>query len=136
MVPPASVVLDTNIVSFLAKRDTRVRRFAHHLRGRRGLISFMTVAELRAWSIRHGWGRVRRDALESVLRQYTVVPSSEDVCNTWAALREEARRAGRELQHPDAWIAATAVVHGLPLVTHNVKDFDYLTGLTLLGPVP
>ena len=34
----------------------------------------------------------------------------------------------------DAIIAATALVHGLKLVTRNVDDFEHITGLELLNP--
>jgi predicted nucleic acid-binding protein len=33
----------------------------------------------------------------------------------------------------DAWIAATALVHGLTLVTRNVRDFDR-TGVGIVDP--
>jgi predicted nucleic acid-binding protein len=40
---------------------------------------------------------------------------------------------GRPLQAPDGMIAATALEHGLTVVTRNVKDFDGL-GVTILSP--
>ena len=40
---------------------------------------------------------------------------------------------GRPLHVPDGQIAATALEHGLTLVTRNVKDFFGL-GLTILNP--
>jgi predicted nucleic acid-binding protein len=52
---------------------------------------------------------------------------------------EIAERAGRirrvtRLRTPDALIAATAVVHGLALVTRNLRDFGRVTGLSLRDP--
>jgi predicted nucleic acid-binding protein len=35
----------------------------------------------------------------------------------------------------DALIAATAIVHRLTLVTHNVTDFDWIDGLIVLDPL-
>jgi predicted nucleic acid-binding protein len=35
---------------------------------------------------------------------------------------------------PDAIIAATAVVYGLTLISHNVKDFKNITGLSVIDP--
>ncbi len=40
------VLLDTNVVSYLFKGDTRALAYAPLLRGQRLAISFMTVAEL------------------------------------------------------------------------------------------
>ena len=34
-----------------------------------------------------------------------------------------------------ALIAATALDHELPLATRNVKDFDWIAGLTLINPI-
>ena len=41
--------------------------------------------------------------------------------------------AGRPLNVPDGMIAATALEHGLTIVTRNVKDFADL-GVVLLNP--
>jgi tRNA(fMet)-specific endonuclease VapC len=43
------VVLDTNVVSFLFKSDSRAQAYLPHLRDRQWLISFMTEAELEQW---------------------------------------------------------------------------------------
>lgn len=40
---------------------------------------------------------------------------------------------GRPLHVPDAQIAATALEHGLTLITRNVRDFESL-GLAILNP--
>jgi len=34
----------------------------------------------------------------------------------------------------DAIIAATAIVHGLTLLTRNTEDFNHLQGLTIIDP--
>lgn len=45
------------------------------------------------------------------------------------------RQARRGLKTPDALIAATALLAGLPLVTHNVRDVDWIEGLTVIDPL-
>lgn len=47
----------------------------------------------------------------------------------------ELRKTRRGLKTPDALIAATALVAGLPLVTHNARDFDWIKGLTVIDPL-
>ena len=51
-----SVVLDTDVVSFLLKRDTRARLYLPYLRDRQSLISSMTEAELEQWALLANWG--------------------------------------------------------------------------------
>jgi predicted nucleic acid-binding protein len=42
------------------------------------------------------------------------------------------QRAGREAKSPvDPLLAATAIVHGLTLVTRNERDFTHITGLAI-----
>lgn len=53
--------------------------------------------------------------------------------------RETAERAGRlrretGIRTPDALIAATAICHGLVLMTRNSKDFARVSGLKLMSP--
>jgi len=46
----------------------------------------------------------------------------------WAKLMS---RKGRPISGLDAWIAATALTYGSPLVTHNVKHFSGIAGLEI-----
>ena len=45
-----AVVVDTDVVSFLYKRDTRAALYRPHLDGQLPIISFMTLAELMKWT--------------------------------------------------------------------------------------
>jgi predicted nucleic acid-binding protein len=58
-----------------------------------------------------------------------VLPLDEPVIQQTIRLRQQHR-----VKLPDAIIAATALVHGLPLLTRNTADFSALPGLTLLNP--
>jgi len=60
-------------------------------------------------------------------------PVTESVAERWGHLAAAAKRKGSTLAVVDGIIAATALEHGLTLVTRNVKDFTGL-GVTLLNP--
>jgi tRNA(fMet)-specific endonuclease VapC len=47
-------------------------------------------------------------------------------------LRAERQAIGRTIASQDAWIAATALRHNLPLVTNNAKDFQNIPELKVL----
>ena len=66
----------------------------------------------------------RADTL-ALAREADPVPIGEPVMTAWARLVVDCRRAGvhRAVRPTDALIAATAVVHGLPVVTQD-GDFD------------
>jgi tRNA(fMet)-specific endonuclease VapC len=128
-----AVVVDTDVVSFTFKKDTRARLYRRHVAGRTLLISFMTLAELHAWALQHRWGRARRNQLTQHLGRYAVHYADQRLCERWAEVRDGARLKGRPIGVADAWIAATALVHNLPLVTHNPADYAGVDGLTVLS---
>lgn len=126
----ARLLLDTNVVSYLMKGDTRASLYHRHLAGHEGCVSFVTVAELYRWAVRRHWGASRIQALENVLTQYTVIPWDSAVAWEWARVMS---LPGYPVSHADAWIAAAALRHGLPLVTHNRRHFDGVPGLTIIS---
>jgi tRNA(fMet)-specific endonuclease VapC len=130
---PLPIVVDTDVVSYLFKRDTRASLYRPHLAGHWVILSFMTLAELEYWAETRQWGAQRRTRLESFLSGYTVHFPDRDGCRIWARAMAAARRAGRPIGPADAWIAVTALLHGVPLVTHNPNDYAGVPGLSLLS---
>src|SRR6266511_777026 len=129
----ASVVVDTAVVSFLFKRDSRAEWYRPHLSGKLLVLSFMTVAELDRWALERNWGRARRARMEESLQNFIVYPFDRALCLKWAEVSDRARRIGRRIECADAWIAATAVLHNITLVTHNASDYAGVDGLTVIS---
>lgn len=126
------VLLDTDVVSYIFKNDTRADLYLPHLVGVRPALSFMTIAELYRWALARNWGRPRRNALDRFLQSYMVYPYTRPLCLKWAEVVDQARRRGRPIADADAWHAATALLEGIPLITHNVRDFRVVDGLTII----
>ena len=53
-----------------------------------------------------------------------VLPVTEDIMFRWRVLLEEGRKTGHTFSQPDLIIAATALHHGLTVVTRDRSDFD------------
>ena len=53
-----------------------------------------------------------------------VLQITEDIMLKWRLLVEEGRKAGHTFSQPDLIIAATAIHHGLTLVTRDRSDYD------------
>lgn len=131
-----AVLVDTDVVSYIFKCDTRGALYDPHLNGKSQFISFMTVAELEWWATVRNWGAGRRSELENYLHRYTVIDSDRPLCRQWAVVRQQAQQAGRVIAPADAWIAATASLYQVPLVTHNRSHFDWVNGLTVISAAP
>ena len=126
------VVVDTDVVSFLFKEDSRGARYRPHLNGRLTIISAETLAELYHWPERSNWGQRRRGDLELFLDGYHVQYPDRETCRLYAILTAAARRAGYVVPSMDAWQAATALRLGVPLVTHNARNYQGIPNLLVL----
>lgn len=125
-----TVLLDTNVVSYLMKGHELAHRYQRHIEGNTLAISFMTVGELYEGALRARWGAEKIEKLKSVLRTYLVIPASPQVCWHWAQIRCE--RRNQPISVDDAWIAACARAYGCALVTHNPGDFSGIASLHVL----
>ncbi|MFZ4573931.1 MAG: type II toxin-antitoxin system VapC family toxin [Phycisphaerales bacterium] len=101
-------------------------------------ISVISIGE-----ITHGIARLpagpRRRELEAWLglteRHFTdrILPIDRDIAQLWGEITAKASAAGRTLHAADGLIAATALNHGLRIMTRNVKDYEP-TGVLLSNP--
>ena len=128
-----AVVVDTDVVSFIFKNDTRSELYKPHLTNQFMIVSFMTLAELRHWSLGSNWGAKRKADFENYMRRYSIHHSTTDLCDIWAEIIDNGNRTGKLIATADAWIAATALYYNVPLVTHNAKDVQNVQGLTVIS---
>jgi predicted nucleic acid-binding protein len=125
-----SLLLDTNIVSYLMRSDPLARVYRPHLANHSLAISFMTLAELYEGALRGNWGAGKRRYVEEIHGVFVVISPDRNLCARWGEVRWMRRR--QPISAEDAWIAATAVEYGCPLVTHNARDFQGIPGLTII----
>ena len=62
-----------------------------------------------------------------------VLPVSEDVMLKWRLLVEQGRKSGHTFSQPDLIIGATALHHGLTVVSRDAADY-VRAGVPLLDP--
>jgi predicted nucleic acid-binding protein len=122
-----SVVVDTCVLSYLYNGHSLAENYRSHLEGNTAIISFMTLAELHYGTLNNNWGDERRtDLMTHVARGYVLYPFNRALCKQWAVVRDRTRRVGRQIKKNDSWIAATALLYDIPLVTNNRSDFEVL----------
>ncbi|MDP3067212.1 MAG: type II toxin-antitoxin system VapC family toxin [Methylocystis sp.] len=125
-------LLDTNVLSELRRpRPTaKVVAFVAAQPLDRLYVSVVTFAEIR-FGIEliadpsrraelHDWLTLK---VRPLFTQRTL-PVSEDVMLKWRLLVEEGRKTRYTFSQPDLIIAATALLHGLTVVTRDTGDFE------------
>jgi len=134
------VVLDTCILSELKRPVPAPSVIAaiDALDPSRTYVSAITIGELVRGIVLMPPGARRRDfemwhADTEAAFQDRILPVGVHVARLWGRLAAELQPRGRQLAITDGLIAATAIVHGMSVMTRNVQDFVD-TGVTLIDP--
>jgi predicted nucleic acid-binding protein len=119
------MLLDTNIVIYAAKGQyPEVRKL---LREHDAVVSVVSYVEAL------GFSRLpaqEKADIERFFRRSKMLRLTRPVMKQAVRLRQT-----RRMRLGDSIIAATALVHGQTLVTRNVADFRWISGLGLMNPV-
>jgi predicted nucleic acid-binding protein len=130
-----SFLLDTNVVSewIRPKPDPGVIAWCASVDEDRTFISVVTFAEIRYGIERLPAGR-RRVRLEEWLEhellgrfEGRILSIDADIGHAWGKVVARADLEGRPANTMDAFLAATAELHQLTVVTRNIADFRKLT---------
>jgi predicted nucleic acid-binding protein len=78
----------------------------------------------------HKLSSVNKQHFEKFFQTTQMFPISDEVIQKASILRQQ-----KKMSLGDALIAATALIHGLTLVTSNVKDFEWIEDLSVLDPL-
>jgi hypothetical protein len=135
------LILDTNVLSELrkvplGKANPNVMRWASGVEGGTLYLSVITIHELEIGILRL---KPRNVVHSNVLRQWVdnhviktfdgrILPVDTSVARQCATFQTVKTRPWA-----DAFIAATALVHGMAVITRNVRDF-HGTGVPVLNP--
>ena len=134
------VLLDTCVLSELRKDNCHenVRRTIEEYTEESLFLSVITIGEITK-GIRLLYESQRKRELHSWLqtleRYYSdrILPIDLEIVRIWGEITATAQKAGQIIVTSDGLIAATAVRHGLHILTRNVSDFKASGGL-LINP--
>jgi toxin FitB len=124
-------LLDTNVLSELRrpKPNRKLLSFVASQPLDCLYVSTVTLAEIRFGIELQSDASLRVDLINWLTHkvrpmfEQRVLPVSEDVIFNWRLLVEDGRKAGHTFSQPDLFIAATALQHGLTVVSRDVADY-------------
>jgi predicted nucleic acid-binding protein len=120
---------DTSV--FIGLETTRfdASRFAEFEWG----VSVVTLGELRLGVLqaRDPEASAGRLSTYQLAQRFEPLAVDEAVSDAWALLVSRLRAEGRRAPINDSWIAATAIAHGVPIVTQD-SDYDAMPGVEVI----
>jgi hypothetical protein len=133
-------LLDTCVLSELRhpKGNPVVRQAVDALNEEELFVSVITIGEiLKGISLLRESPKKRalQTWMQTLERNYgdRLLAIDLETCRLWGELTATAQKAGRVVHATDGLIAATALRHGLRVMTRNTADFEP-TGVLLLNP--
>jgi predicted nucleic acid-binding protein len=126
-----SWLLDTNVLAELRrpKPNRKVLAFVAAQPLDRLYISSVTLAEIRFGIELQPDASLRADLNDWLAHkvrpmfEQRVLPVSEDIIFKWRLLVEDGRKTGHTYSQPDLFITATALHHGITVVSRDVSDY-------------
>jgi predicted nucleic acid-binding protein len=134
------VLLDTCVISELRRSDAnqRVTEYVQRIDAPSVHMSAVTFGELVAGIALLPTGKKKRELsswLLSIEQDYgdRILPVDTEVARIWSQITAQVQSQGFHLHASDGLIAATAIRHGMFLVTRNIKHFD-ASGAQIVNP--
>jgi hypothetical protein len=134
------VLLDTCVLSELYKQNPMesVKNALESINDSHLYISVITIGELakgiallpdskRKHDLQNWFNQIEKNYSNRILSIDT------EIASIWGEITANAQKDGFTLGVADGLIAATAIRHGLHLMTRNIKDFDF-TKILLVNP--
>ena len=113
----AKYLLDSDVLIWLLRGRPETLQRLEALEGPFG-VSVISRAEI--WA---GAREEERHQIEELFLSLRTYPVDAAVADVAGRLLKEHQRRGRRLELADGLIAATAITHGLSIVTYNVSHF-------------
>jgi predicted nucleic acid-binding protein len=126
MVSTRRALADTSVFIGLETERFDSARFGGYEWG----ISVITLGELRLGVLRSTGAEAaaRRLSTYQLAQRFEALAITEQVSDAWALLVSRLRAAGQKVPINDSWIAATALAHNIPVVTHD-GAYDVMPGV-------
>lgn len=121
---PIKLVPDPIVVAWLRKHESKLA------------VDPMIIGEIRFGILRLAQGKKRKSMeqwFEAVVARIQCLSWNAEFGHRWAELVVSLRAKGKAMPLQDSFIATSALVHDLPIVTRNEADFAHC-GVRVINP--
>ena len=123
-------VLDTSMLI----QHVRVQNKRNSFFSRSLLLYYPHLTTISVYEIEFGAYRARRPSdLDAFQVSFSILPLTETIARKAAELEANLIRQNLQTGIKDTFIAATCLVHDVPLLTVNIRHFDRVEGLELVN---
>lgn len=127
----SSVLIDTSIIIEHLRKQNKSKSILYNIvNGHDLYLSTMVEFELYIGAT----DPQKRREIQEVLAWCIVLPLTSDVAQSAATIYQQLRTKNQLIEIRDILIAATALVHNLPLMTLNTGHFNRIIGLSFMSP--
>jgi len=123
------ILCDSNIIIDAINDVKVVKNELNNIRSENVLISVITEIEV----INGAINKEMQKSFIKKLKKYNIIHIDTKTSFKASSLIKK-YKLSHGLDIPDAFIAATALIHNLHLYTNNLKDFKFIEGLILYNP--
>jgi tRNA(fMet)-specific endonuclease VapC len=125
-----ALLIDTDTLTALARRRSDVTEAAEDYLERHGVLSFSAITRfeiLRGLKVKNAIRQIQW--FEELCNNSQILPIDDSIILQAADIYADLHRRGQLIGDADILIAATALVHGMGVVTNNVAHFSRVPGL-------
>ena len=124
------MILDTNALSAFVDGEPEVGAILR--RQHRAAMPVIVLGEFRYGIVGSRFRKTYEEWLEIHLRHFDLLAITAETTLPYTSLRATLKRLGRPIPANDAWIAALAMQHGLPILSRD-EHFEGLPDVRRIG---
>jgi len=124
------ILLDSSVLIDHFRKQRKERTLFYKLARQEHLLCISSITH---YEVGVGNRVTHRDYWETLSKSLVVLPFDQPCAETAIGLFQQLTRSNRMIDLADLMIGATALTHGIPLATFNVRHFERLDGLTIVS---
>ncbi len=124
-----NILVDTScLIEFLRATDKAQTIFAKHFLVHDCFVSSITIFELWAGAT----NQTKQNDVNALKQKLQIIDFSETIAEKSGLIFQSLKQKHQNIGNNDIYIAATAIMHNLPLLTNNQRHFQKIENLILL----